>query len=236
MWYLKQIVLIPRTNLYLKSFKTIFMKQEIDINTWGRKNHFEFYSKFDEPFFGVTVSVDCTSLYEFSKKHQLSFFLLYLHKSLKAANTIEAFRYRILDGKVFLFDTVNASPTINRPDGTFGFSYMLYYENFEEFSSKAQIEMQRVKNTSELMPATSGENVIHYSSLPWINFTSLSHARHFAFDDSCPKITFGKMIENENRKSMPTSIHAHHALVDGYHVGQFIETFQNELNKVDSII
>ena len=32
----------------------------IDIATWNRKEHFEHFSAFDDPFFGVTVNVDCT--------------------------------------------------------------------------------------------------------------------------------------------------------------------------------
>ena len=67
-----------------------------------------------------------------------------------------------------------------------------------------------------------------FSAVPWVNFTSVSHARNFAFRESCPKITFGKLSQN---KKMPVSIHAHHALVDGIHVGEFIKEFQRLMNK-----
>ena len=30
---------------------------------------------------------------------------------------------------------------------------------------------------------------------------------------------------------MPVSIHGHHALMDGYHVGEFVERLQNLLNE-----
>ena len=36
----------------------------IDLATWNRKEHFEHFSAFDDPFFGVTVHVDCTRSYE----------------------------------------------------------------------------------------------------------------------------------------------------------------------------
>ena len=32
----------------------------IDIATWNRREHYEHFSAFDDPFFGVTVNVDCT--------------------------------------------------------------------------------------------------------------------------------------------------------------------------------
>lgn len=208
------------------------MKTLLDIESWNRKDQFRFFNQFEEPFFGVTVQVDCTEAYAKAKASGYSFFLYYLHLSLKAANQIEPFRYRISDGKVYLHDTVNASPTINRPDGTFGFSYMDYHPDFENFAEAAKITIEEVRNSTGLIPAVSGENVIHYSSVPWINFTGLSHARSFSFKDSCPKISFGKMTEVNGRKQMPVSIHVHHALMDGFHVGQYIDLYQQLLLEV----
>jgi chloramphenicol O-acetyltransferase type A len=66
----------------------ITMKEIVDMNTWIRKDHFKFFNAFEEPFFGVTVDVDCTATYQQAKDLQVSFFLLYLHKSLQAANEI----------------------------------------------------------------------------------------------------------------------------------------------------
>lgn len=207
------------------------MYRILDIEKWSRKDHFLFFSKFEEPFFGVTVRLDCTKAYNTSKSIGSSFFLYYLHASLKAVNSIEAFKYRIKNGQVIIFDKINASPTINRDNGTFGFSYIDYLEDFKEFEKSAKIEIEKVRNTTGLDPAGSGENVIHFSSIPWINFTSISHARSFSFPDSCPKISFGKVTESEGIKSMPVSIHVHHGLMDGHHVSQFIEEFQKLLDK-----
>lgn len=207
------------------------MKQLIDIENWPRKDHFKFFNRFDEPFFGLTVNVDCTIAYARSKELGASFFLYYLHKALAAANAIEAFRYRIDGDRVYLYDEVHASPTINRPDGTFGFSYVDYHPDFNMFVTRAQTEIERVQNTTGLIPAISGENVIHFSAIPWVDFTSLSHARSFSFKDSMPKISFGKITEKEGVKTMPVSIHVHHGLMDGYHVGQFVEKYQELLNE-----
>lgn len=206
------------------------MKALIDIDNWNRKEHFLFFSKFDEPFFGVTVKVDCTTAYKKAKEKGISFFLYYLYRALKGANEVENFRYRIIENQAYSFATVNASPTINRPDGTFGFAYLEYFEDEKLFYEKALQEIENVKSTKSLLPAVSGENVIHFSAIPWLDFTSISHARSFSYPDSCPKISFGKMTENNGVKEMPVSIHGHHALMDGYHVGMFVEKFQNLLN------
>ena len=154
-----------------------------------------------------------------------------MYRALKAANEIESFRYRIVDDKVFKYDTINASPTINRPNGTFGFSYMNFNSSESIFYKNAKAEIDRVKKGNDLLPAVSGENVIHFSAIPWLDFTSISHARNFKFQDSCPKISFGKIITTSNQiKTMSVSIHVHHGLMDGYHVGLFVEKFQQLLN------
>ncbi|TWF40508.1 chloramphenicol O-acetyltransferase type A [Chitinophaga polysaccharea] len=207
------------------------MKQLLPLDTWVRKDHFEFFSRFEEPFFGVCTEIDCTRAYEQAKAGGHSFFLWYLHRSLAAANAVAPFRYRISEGQVWVYDQVHASPTINRPDGTFGFAYIDYHADFPTFATAGQQETDRVRNSTGLVPAISGENVIHYSSLPWINFTAVSHARSFSFKDSCPKISFGKMTDVHGRKRMPVSVHVHHALMDGYHVGQYLELFQEKMNE-----
>lgn len=207
------------------------MKKQLDLKHWARHEHFNFFRKFEEPFFGITLAIDCTKAYATAKEMNVSFFLYYLHKSLVAANHTEPFRYRIEDDRVVVYDVINASPTINRPDGTFGFAYLDYHEAFEVFQAEASKTIGNVRNNTGLFPAGSAENVIHYSSLPWIDFTSLSHARSFAFNDSVPKISFGKMTQVNDRRKMPVSVHVHHALMDGYHTAAFCELFQQLMNE-----
>lgn len=207
------------------------MKQLLELDTWARKEHFNFFRQFEEPFFGITTDIDCTTAFNKAKASGDSFFLSYLHKSLAAANEVTPFRYRIAGDEVWVYDEVHASPTINRPDGTFGFAYMNFYEDAAAFEVSSKAEIERVRQSTGLIPAVSGENVIHYSSLPWINFTAVSHARSFSFKDSCPKITFGKVKEVGERKMMPVSVHVHHALMDGFHVAQFLEGFQRRMEE-----
>lgn len=205
-------------------------KTPINLEDWIRKDHFKFFSQMEEPFFGVTVHIGCTKAYQKAKEEGRSFFLYYLYRALKAANEVENFRYRIIDKEVFLFDKVHGSPTIDRPDGTFGFAYINYTNDEALFYKNAKKEIEVVRASKGLKPAISGENVIHFSAVPWLDFTAVSHARSYTFPDSCPKITFGKMVEENGSKRMAVSIHVHHGLADGYHVGLFVERFQELLD------
>lgn len=71
------------------------MKHLIDLENWERKDHFEFFSKFSDPFWGLTLNVDCTIAYRRAKDENNSFYLSYLHHSLRAVNQIEAFKLYI---------------------------------------------------------------------------------------------------------------------------------------------
>ena len=207
------------------------MKQQIDIKNWNRKEHYEFFSTFEEPFFGITTPIDCTIAFEKSKELNISFFIYYLHKTLIAINQIENFRYRIEDGNVFLYDEIDSSATIMRADKTFGFSFMKFNPDLTEFNKIAFAEIERIQSTSGLFTREFPENLIHFSAIPWVNFTGLTHSRSFTLPDSCPKISFGKMTTENNKKTMSLAVLAHHGLVDGYHMGMFVEALQNEFNK-----
>jgi chloramphenicol O-acetyltransferase type A len=209
------------------------LKTLLDIENWPRKEHFHFFRQFEEPFFGATVDIDCTKAYATAKTLNASFFSYYLHKTLVAVNTIESFRYRISDDQIYICDQVNASATIGREDGTFGFSLIEYNPDFTVFATNTSNEIERIQSTTGLFTRTfNDDNVIHFSAIPWLDFTSLSHARSYTFPDSCPKISFGKMkIADNGKRTVAMSVHVHHGLMDGLHLGQFVDCFQELMNQ-----
>ncbi len=209
------------------------MKTLLDLENWNRKEHFLFFRQMEEPFFGITTTIDCTKGYETAKQLRTSFFVFYLHKTIAAVNAIESFRYRIIKDAIYIYDTIDVSATIMRADQTFGFSLIKYSPDFDVFAANALQEIERIQNTSGLFTREFPlDNLIHFSAVPWVNFTSLSHARSYTFTDSCPKISFGKMmIGNDGKRTMSMSIHAHHGLMDGFHVSQFIDYFQELMNR-----
>lgn len=206
------------------------MKRELDIANWNRKEHFYFFSAFDEPFFGTTSNIDCTIAYQKAKELQISFFVYYLHKTLAAVNKIENFRYRIEGEKVFVYDQIDVSATIMRDDKTFGFSYIEFHEDINEFNKRVQKEVQRIQNSTGILTREYPENIIHFSAVPWINFTGLTHSRNLKVEDNCPKVSFGKLISENGKKTMALGVFAHHGLIDGYHMGLLVEEFQNLMN------
>jgi len=204
--------------------------RQIDINTWNRKLLFKHFKDFADPYFSLTIPLDVTIAYQNAKKHNYSFFARYLHDCMKAVNKIENFRYRIIDDKIIDFGKIHTSPTLMRPDKTFGFSFVRYDENFDVFVKNLNEEQERINNSSELYPAEEYRvDCIHCSAMPWLNFSG--HKEPVSGQkDSIPKLAFGKAEQNEDKMIMKVAINANHALVDGYHVSLFAEEFQNNLN------
>lgn len=204
----------------------------IDLNTWKRKEHFLFFSSFDEPFFGIVSEIDCTIALDKSKDQNISFFSYYLHKVILAINEIEAFRYRIDGDEIVIYDEIHASATIGREDETFAFSFVPFSKDLSQFTNSLKAEIEEVKASKGIRFNDNAirKDVIHFSAIPWVNFTGLSHARNFKVADSAPKISVGKLKNVDGKWMMPISVNAHHGFVDGYHVGKFLDHLQKIMN------
>ncbi|MFD2787702.1 chloramphenicol acetyltransferase [Hymenobacter rubripertinctus] len=209
------------------------MKHRIEQAGWNRQEHFAFFSQFEEPFFGVVADLDATRAYARAGELSVSFFQLYLHATLAAVQTVENLRYRINpDGQVDCYDQIHVSPTLARPDHTFGFGFVPYVPDLAEFGLGLAAEKELVRQTPGLClsPRTARSDVIHFSAMPWIAFTGLTHARSFAHPDSIPKISVGRLRPEGNRQLMSVAINVHHGLADGYHVGLFLAELQRRLD------
>ena len=62
--------------------------RELDLENWNRREHFNFFSQFEDPYFAVTIDFDVTKTLNYSIKNNVSFFVLYLHACMKAINTV----------------------------------------------------------------------------------------------------------------------------------------------------
>ncbi|GAE83413.1 chloramphenicol acetyltransferase [Bacteroides reticulotermitis] len=196
----------------------------IDLPNWNRREHFEHFSAFDDPFFGVTVNVECTRSYQEAKSKDVSFFLLVLHRIITAAAEVEEFRYRIEGDQVVCYDSLFPEATVARPDHTFSFASFDYDPDEMGFIRKAKAEMERLQQTTGLnKEGTFHPNAIHYSAVPWLTFTDMKHPTNMRSGDSVPKISTGKFFKDGERLMLPISVTCHHGLMDGYHVSKFIE-------------
>lgn len=204
------------------------MRTRIDVDSWNRKELYCFFKDFAEPFYGITADIDVTKLYLKCKSENQSFFVGSLYKILSAVNRCEPFRLRIESGELYRYDKIHVSPSIGKDNGTFAFSFMHYHPDFSLFKSEVENEIEKVKKVDGMNYTADAarQDTIHFSAIPWVRFTSLSHARYLKGEDSAPKISTGKITRSGDKYIMPLSVHVHHSLVDGKDVGEFIDLLQ----------
>lgn len=197
----------------------------INTENWARKAQFEFFKDFDDPFFGATVEVECTKLYQHAKDKNESFFIHYIHKALQALNEIEEFKLRLQDSQVVKVDTIHGTSTVFKEDHTFAFSWFDYIEDFDCFYPETQKALSAARNGEVLTPSSTLD-VVHVSVTPWMSFTHIKHPRTNAKEDSVPKVLFGKAQMKDGKLMMPVNVEANHALLDGYHLSLFFKRFE----------
>jgi chloramphenicol O-acetyltransferase type A len=209
------------------------MPRPLDLDRWPRRQHFDFFRGYDLPFFNVCAEVDATALAEVcASPGGPRFFIASLYLSLKAANEVEEFRYRLAGDGVAVHDVIHGGSTVLRPDQTFVFAYFDFDLDFGRFHARAAEVLEQASTGSPVLtPRPDRDDLIHYSVIPWVSFTSFAHARALRRGDSVPKIVFGKHHESGGRRRMPVSVEVHHGLADGLHVGRFFERFQRHLDE-----
>lgn len=205
------------------------MKQ-INIDTWNRKQLYHHFRALKDPYFGVTIPFDVTKAYKFSKENNISFFGRYLHDCMRAINAVDNLKYRIIDDKVIEFNVIHSSATIMRDDKTFGFSFINYSEDINQFLKHIETEKQRIQNSTNLYPPVNSQDCIHCSAMPWFTFTGHKEPQSGLLD-SVPKLAYSKTYQQDGKLMMNVAINVNHALADGYHVSLFSKKFQEYLNQ-----
>jgi chloramphenicol O-acetyltransferase type A len=213
------------------------MQRYLDITNWARHDVFEFFRAFDKPYFNICTRLDVTNLLATLQAHpNVSVSLAYHYFALRAANEIEPFRYRLRDGKVLVHDTIHAGTTVLLPNETFTLAYFNYEANFKKFIDQAERAVSDVLSGDGGFRPEPRDDRIHFTTLPWVSFTSFSHARNWGREDSVPKIAFGKFIKEDGRTLLPFSVEVHHALMDGLHVGRYLSLMEQLLGDAEAYI
>ena len=208
------------------------MHREIDLETWERRSTFEFFKDFEDPYFNITANLNVARLYDMCKSNGLAFSLAFLFYSLETANEVREFRLRMIGESVVEFDRVEATQTILNEDKTFSFSYYRWKDNVVEFVSEGRVSRDKYLSLKTFDVETDRLDLIYYSAFPWVSFTSFKHASRLNNRQTIPRMVFGKMFEENGSRKMPFSVEAHHAMMDGYHVGLYYETLQQKLNSL----
>nr|WP_302014531.1 CatA-like O-acetyltransferase [uncultured Akkermansia sp.] len=198
------------------------MKKKIEIASWPRRSHYEYFQTFDCPMFSITSPVRVDALYRYAKEAGISFFVLCLFVLLKALNGVPQLRQRVEEGEVWEYEFVDALVPVLAADGEFTQILVEYRDDLSAFLDHALPLIQAAKEAPAQANPCHRTDIAVFSCLPWIPFTQVASAYRVFRGQYLPLIHWGKMEPDvSGRLMMPVAVQANHVLVDGVHIGNF---------------
>lgn len=211
------------------------MEEKVKLETWNRRELFEFFGGVSNPYYMVTFRQDVTKLYHYVKQHGLSFYYTLIYCCTRAINQVAAFRYAIRGGNVYRLDERMPSFTdLKKGSEQFHIVTMPCGGTAEEFSRNARIRSENQQKFIEQELETDG--LIYFSCLPWVDVTAITNERELqapdARDDSIPRLAWGKYNVIGDRVELGISVEVNHRLIDGLHIGQFAQALTEQMERL----
>lgn len=204
----------------------------LDMNTYKRKDHFDYFRSLAYPYVGVTVDVDITDFLEKIKEKKYPFFLSFLWCVNQACNEIPQFRQRIVNDSIVEYEYCHTSHTVSKEDETYAYCTLDARMSLDEFIQKSLPIHNQAKEEGNIEEsAEEAQSLIFISTIPWISYTSLIQPVPIPADSN-PRVTWGKYKEENGKVLMPVSTLCHHALVDGKHLANFYQALENKLKQI----
>ncbi len=201
----------------------------VALESYKRKEHFEYFNRLAYPYVGITANVDITDFLQKIKTNKWPFFLTFCYCVSKAANDITEFRQRILDDNIIEFERCRTSHTVALDDGTYCYCNLDSNMPIGEYIAYAIREQENARQKRTIdEDEKEALNYFFISTLPWISYTSIIQPVPIPADSN-PRITWGKYFRQEGRTLLPVSVLCHHALVDGIHISRFYEQLTQEI-------
>lgn len=204
----------------------------VDLETWNRRAAFDYFRNFDNPFFSITANLDVTVLRSFCRGNGISFSLALLYHSISAANSVREFRFRMIGDRVVEYDSVEATQTILNDDETFSFCHFENRGRLTDFVEAGRLSVERYRMLKSFDVESDRLDLIYYSVIPWVAFTSFTNAVSLDRFQTVPRLVFGKIFESGGRDLIPHSVEVHHAMMDGIHVGKYFSGLQESLGRI----
>jgi chloramphenicol O-acetyltransferase type A len=147
--------------------------------------------------------------------------------ALRLANLHEPLRYRLEGGRVRVHESVCGGATVLREDDSFSFAYLDHDTDYARFCHQGALALAASRSgQAPFDPRLDDDAMVHFTTLPWLHFSSFSHARNWGREDSVPKVSFGRADAEGPRLWLPFSVEVHHALMDGLHVGRYVQAME----------
>jgi Chloramphenicol O-acetyltransferase len=202
----------------------------IDMNTYPRREHFNYYADFIKCRYSMTYNIDITKLLFAVRQYNIKFYPTFTYICTKAINQNQEFRMTYnKHGELGYWDKTNPSYTVfHDDDKTFSDIWTDYNDNFSLFLKAANTDMENGKKFHGIKAKDNQPpNFFPISCVPWLSFTNLSIVPMNNNGMLFPIITIGKYFAENGKILLPFAISVAHEAADGYHTCKLINDIQN---------
>lgn len=212
------------------------MREEIDMTTYPKRNQYKWFMNYPSSAYGFDVDMDVTEIVRMSKERKESFFPYFFYAIMKGINSVKELRMRVVDGKPYLYSTINPTFTVMTVEGVYQNCGFEMVDDFSLFYKTCKENINVVKNlptTDELdrYPICQTPNVVFGTCIPVLNYTAMTHPLPTGNQESLsiPRVCFGKYHQVQNESYHVTlNITVSHVFVDGYPLAACFDRIQKE--------
>lgn len=209
----------------------------IEFDNAHRQKHFRYFRDMEYPHFSIVTALDVSVLEEFIRDHRLHFTGTIVFLIASAANAVPEFRWRIRGDQVVEHDIVHPSFSVATKDtDVFSFCEVKFNTNYPVFANAVREAQAAMHAEPSFEDAPDRDDYLFMSSVPWIHFTGFTHPMGIPARDSVPRFAWGKIQTTGHQSRMPLNVQAHHAVVDGRHMGMCIEQMEAYLADPECVI
>lgn len=209
------------------------MKYElINVQDLARKEYFEHYLNLNVTH-EMTKKIDVKNAVTYCREYGLSFYAFCIYALTRAVNRIDNYQYDFKDEQLIKWAELIPLFTIfDKKSELFRAVYLEMTDDFIEFNQRYRDVVNQYTDVNRLFPmADYPANCFSISAIAWTDYEAFSLNIAKGEPHLKPIITFGKYTESDNTVLMPVTMRSHHAMVDGFHVAQFFDLLQDEMNK-----
>ena len=194
----------------------------IDMESWSRREFYEHFIKEVRCTYSAVVNIDITAL-RGQKLYPAMIWLL-----TRTVNDMPEFRTSLTPEGLGIYDDMHPMYTVfNKENKNFSGIWSWFSEDYGEFLKSYEADAAEYSRSTRYAPKEgTPPNSFNISMVPWLEFTGFNIN---VFDEGkflLPVFTMGKFFERDGRRLLPLAIQVHHAVCDGYHMGQFVEKLQ----------
>lgn len=202
--------------------------KKIDLQTWGRQEHYHFFRQTQHSF-GLTVDIDISNIIRVKQSKKYAFYPLMLHLITCTINQFSEFKMSFYNSELIEWKEVLPLYTVfNDQTQTFALLWTEYEDSTLKFMQMCSTDILKYKNHTGLVSKPNvPANHFTLSNIPWVSFNSFNISMPRAIDYFAPILTMGKFYEKEGKTFLPLAIQVHHAVCDGFTISMFFESLQN---------